>query len=245
MPEQAGAAAKDGDELVSQQDLDKMLKNIQDLAEAGSKDMAERMLSELNDILDRLQTGNFPENAKQQRAGSMMKDINDVVSDQQKLLDDTFAEKRKQRQGQGGGAGDQFEVSPPPMDFGPGMQHDAVLGQMPQGGQGGAKAQGQSGRQGNAPGGGKTQLGQSQGQQQGSLADLQRRQKALRDKLQSLVDRMRMEGGGDAPNDFKGPRRPCRTPRRRSASQTSTAPRRIRASRSTACARARSPWPSR
>jgi len=200
MPEQS-AAAKDGDKLVSQQDLDKMLKSIEQLASAGSKDMAERMLSELNDILDRLQTGNFPDNAKKQRAGRMMKDLKDVVSDQQKLLDDTFAEKRKK--GQGGGAGDQFQVSPPPMDFGPGMQMTPFSDMMPQGGQAGAKAQGQSGRQGNAPGGGKTQLGRSQGQQQGSLADLKQRQKALRDKLQSLIDRMRMEGG-NASKDFKG-----------------------------------------
>ena len=59
---------QDGDQLVSQQDLDKMLKNIQNLAQSGSKEMAERMLSELKDILDRLQTGNFAENAQQQRA---------------------------------------------------------------------------------------------------------------------------------------------------------------------------------
>jgi uncharacterized protein (TIGR02302 family) len=202
MPEQPAAAAKDGDKLVSQQDLDKMLKNIEELAKAGSKDMAERMLSELNDILDRLQTGNFPDNAKQQRAGKMMKDLNNVVSDQQKLLDDTFAEKRKQG-GKPGGGNDAFDVSPPgsPMDFGPGMSMAPFFDQMPQSGQGGPKAQGQSGRQGDAPGGGQTQLGQSQGQQpQGQLAQ---RQKALQDKLQSLIDRMRMEGG-DAPSDFEG-----------------------------------------
>jgi uncharacterized protein (TIGR02302 family) len=193
--------AKDGDQLVSQQDLDKMLKSIENLAEAGSKEMAERMLSELNDILDRLQTGNFAENAKQQRAGRMMKDLNDVVSDQQKLLDDTFAEKRQQ---QGGGGGDQFEVSPPgqPMDFGPGMGMAPFFDQMPQSGQGGPKAQGQSGRQGDAPGGGQTQLGQQQ-EQQGQLGQLAKRQQALRDKLQSLIDRFRMEGG-DAPGEFEG-----------------------------------------
>ena len=203
------------------------------------------MLSELNDILDRLQTGNFPDNAKQQRAGRMMKDLNDVVSDQQKLLDDTFAEKRKRPQGQGGGGGDQFEVSPPPMDFGPGMSMTPFSDKMPQSGQGGPKAQGQSGRQGNAPGGGKTQLGQSQGQQQGSLADLQKRQKALRNKLQSLIDRMRMEGG-DASNAVRGRQERhegCRRGARRAESRS--APPRIRASRSTACAKARSPWPNR
>jgi hypothetical protein len=202
MPEQA---QQSGDDLVSQQDLDKMLKNIQDLAEAGSKEMAERMLSELSDILDRLQTGNFPENAEQQRAQERMKDVDEVVSDQQKLLDDTFAEKRQQRQGQGGGQQDQFDVSPPgqPMDFGPGMSMTPFFDQMPQSGQSGARAQGQSGRQGDAPGGGEPQLGQQQGQPQGPLGELQKRQEALREKLQSLIDRMQMEGG-DAPNQFEG-----------------------------------------
>ncbi|MGH6735161.1 MAG: TIGR02302 family protein [Methyloceanibacter sp.] len=195
--------AQDGDQLVSQQDLDKMLKSIEDLAQAGSKDMAERMLSELNDILDRLQTGNFAENAKQQRAGRAMKDLNDVVSDQQKLLDDTFAEKRQQ-QGEGGG-GDQFEVSPPgqPMDFGPGIDMTPFFDQMPQSGQSGAKAQGQSGRQGDAPGGGQTQLGEQQGPQQGNLGELAKRQQALAEKLQNLIDRMRMEGA-EAPNQLEG-----------------------------------------
>jgi len=173
------------------------------LAEAGSKEMAERMLSELNDILDRLQTGNLPENAKQKRASRMMKDLDDVVSDQQKLLDDTFAEKRQQ-QGKGGG-GDQFEVSPPnqQMDFGQGMGMAPFLDQMPQSGQGGPKAQGQSGRQGDAPGGGEAQLGSPKSQPQASLDQLAKRQKALRDKLQGLVDRMRMEGG-DGSSQFEG-----------------------------------------
>jgi hypothetical protein len=36
-------AQQNGDQLVSQQDLDKILKNIQNLAQSGSKEMAERM----------------------------------------------------------------------------------------------------------------------------------------------------------------------------------------------------------
>ena len=87
---------QNGDQLVSQQDLDKMLKNIEKLAQSGSKDIAEQMLSELKDILDRLQTGNFAENAQQQRASRMMKDLSEVISKQQKLLDDTFKAKREQ-----------------------------------------------------------------------------------------------------------------------------------------------------
>ena len=113
---------QNGDQLVSQQDLDKMLSNIEKLAQSGSKEMAERMLSELKDILERMQAGNIPENAKQQRASRMMKDLNDVISKQQKLLDDTFDAKRKQGDNEGQQS-QQFEVSPPgqPLEFGPGM----------------------------------------------------------------------------------------------------------------------------
>lgn len=202
------AQQQDGDQLVSQQDLDKMLKNIQDLAESGSKEMAEKMLSELNDVLERLEAGTSPENAQQQRAQERMKDVDEVVGDQQKLLDDTFAEKRQQRQGQGGGQQqDQFDVSPPgqPMDFAPGMSMTPFMDQIPQSGQAGGRAQGQSGRQGDAPGGGQEQLGQRQGQQQGTLGELQKRQKALREKLQELIERMQAQGG-DAPNQFEGAR---------------------------------------
>ena len=121
-------AQQNGDQLVSQQDLDKILQNIEKLAQSGSKDMAERMLSELKDILERLQTGNFAENAQQQRANRMMKDLSDIVSNQQKLLDDTFAAKREQN-ANGGGDSQQFEVSPPgPADgVRPRHEHGAAI----------------------------------------------------------------------------------------------------------------------
>ena len=162
-------AQQNGDQLVSQQDLDKILKNIQNLAQSGSKEMAERMLSELKDILDRLQTGNFAENAQQQRASRMMKDLSDIVSNQQKLLDDTFAAKRQQ--GASNGDSQQFEVSPPgqPMEFGPGMSMAPLFEEMPgEAQQGFLKGQGESGGQGSPPQGGKLEIGpQPQGQPSG------------------------------------------------------------------------------
>ena len=200
LPDQA---AQDGEQLVSQQDLDQLLKSIENLAEAGSKEMAERMLSELNDILDRLQTGNFPENAKQQRAGRMMKEMDDMVSDQQKLLDDTFAEKRRQ-QGQNGG--EQFEVSPPgqPMEFGDSMLSPFFGMEQPGTTQGGMPAPGQSGQRGKPQGGGEMEFGEQQGEPpQGALGDLAKRQRELAEKLQSLIDRMQAEGG-EAPSQFGG-----------------------------------------
>src|SRR5262249_59767346 len=77
LPEQQ--KSDNGDQVVSDQELDKLLNNIEKLAKSGSKDLAEQILSELKDILDRLQTGTFPHNAKQQPAAKMMKDLNDPL----------------------------------------------------------------------------------------------------------------------------------------------------------------------
>ena len=200
-------AQQNGDQLVSQQDLDKILQNIQNLAQSGSKEMAERMLSELKDILERLQTGNFAENAQQQRASRMMKDLGDIVSNQQKLLDDTFAAKRQQSANNGGGDSQQFEVSPPgqPMEFGPGMSMAPLFEELPgEAQQGFMKGQGESGGQGSPRQGGQLEIGpQPQGQPSGQNPKLAERQQELRNRLQSLIDRFRIEGG-DAPDEFKG-----------------------------------------
>ena len=198
-------AEQNGDQLVSQQDLDKLLSNIEKLAQSGSKEMAERMLSELKDILDRLQTGNFAENPQQQRAGRMMKDLSEIVSNQQKLLDDTFAAKRQQNAGNNGS--EQFEVSPPgqPMEFGPGMSMAPLFEEVPgEAQQGSMKGSGESGSQGAPPNQGQLEMGQQpQGQRPGQHAKLGDRQQALRDKLQELIDRFRIEGG-EPPDEFKG-----------------------------------------
>jgi uncharacterized protein (TIGR02302 family) len=196
---------QNGDQLVSQQDLDKMLKNIEKLAQSGSKDMAQQMLSELKDILDRLQTGNFPESAQQQRAGRMMKDLSDVISKQQKLLDDTFKAKREQNAGDS--QSQQFEVSPPgqPLEFGNGVSM-APLFEMPgEAEQGGQKGQGDSGKQGAPRGSGQAEQGKQApgGQPSGKHGQLGDRQAELRDKLQSLIDRFRIEGA-NPPKEFEG-----------------------------------------
>jgi len=197
---------QNGDQLVSQQDIDKLLNNIEKLAKAGSKDLAEQMLSELKDVLERLQTGTFSDNAKQQRSAKMMKDLNDVVAKQQKLLDDTFTAQRKKKDDGG------FAVSPPgqPMDFGPGIsmapfgmpeQGDADDSQSGQdsSAEGGQSQQGKSGRNSQQHGQ-NSQNGQRP--RPGQFGELGSRQGELRDKLQSLVDRLRIEGA-KTPDQFE------------------------------------------
>jgi uncharacterized protein (TIGR02302 family) len=198
LPEQK---SQDGEQVVSDQELDKLLNNIEQLAKSGSKELAEQMLSELKDILERLQTGTFPDNAKQQRVGKMMKDLNELVSKQQKLLDETFKAKREQGVNR---QNDAFNVSPPgqPMEFGPGIfmapfglpqDEGSDSGRSPGGNE---SAQGKSGGRGQQPG--EKAQGQRPG---GKFDDLGRRQGELRDALQSLIDRFRIEGA-NPPDQF-------------------------------------------
>jgi uncharacterized protein (TIGR02302 family) len=193
--------SKDGEQSVSDQELDKLLNNIEQLAKSGSKELAEQMLSELKDILERLQAGTSTDNAKQQRMSKMMKDLSELVSKQQKLLDETF----KARRAQGGNQqNDAFNVSPPgqPMEFGPGifmapfgtpLEDGSDNGQSPGGDE---SAQGKSGGRGQQPG--EKAQGQRPG---GKFDDLGRRQGELRDALQSLIDRFRIEGA-NPPEQF-------------------------------------------
>ena len=194
--------SNNGDQTISDRELDKLLDNIEKLAKSGSKDMAEQMLSELKDILDRLQTGTFSDSAKQQRAAKMMKDLNDLVSKQQKLLDDTFKAKRDQ-----GGArqADQFNVSPPgqPMEFGPGI-YMSPFGMPQENSEANGQSEGSDNSQGRSATGRNQARGgrQQQGQRPGQFDELSKQQGGLREQLQSMIDRLHIEGA-TSPEQFK------------------------------------------
>jgi uncharacterized protein (TIGR02302 family) len=94
-----------GMEMLSQQDLDQMLKNLEAMARSGNRDMAEQMLSDLRDLLDRLQSGRMADQQGSQRLGKMMDEFSDIIGKQQRLLDDTFGEQQKQKGGQKGQKG--------------------------------------------------------------------------------------------------------------------------------------------
>jgi uncharacterized protein (TIGR02302 family) len=87
-------------EMLTQQDIEQMLKNLENMARSGNRDMAQQMLSELRDLLDRLQSGRMADQEGSQRLGKMMEEFSDIIGKQQKLLDDTFGEQQKQKGGQ-------------------------------------------------------------------------------------------------------------------------------------------------
>ena len=56
---------------LGQQDLDQMMKDLEKSARQGSREEAEKMLSQLRELMDRLQASNSPEaRAQQQRAAA-------------------------------------------------------------------------------------------------------------------------------------------------------------------------------
>jgi len=147
-------------QFMTPQDLEQMLRNLENMARSGDRDMAQQMLSQLRDLLDRLQSGRMADQGQSQRFGQMMDEFSNLLGRQQQLLDDTFNQQR--RQGDRGQQGQR--------------------GQRGQGQQGqGQGQQGQGQRQGQGDGPGDEQLG-ALGDRQRQLRDmLGRLQRGLND----------------------------------------------------------------
>jgi uncharacterized protein (TIGR02302 family) len=161
-------------QFMTPQDIEQMLKNLENMARSGNKDMAQQMLSQLRDLLDRLQSGRMADQGQSQRFGQMMDEFGNLLGRQQQLLDDTFGQQR--RQGERGQQGQQ------------GQRGQGPRGQPGQRGQQGQQGQGQQGE------------GQGDGDQAGGLGD---RQRELRDMLGRLQRGMR-DFGLNAPGQFGG-----------------------------------------
>ncbi|MGE0630230.1 MAG: TIGR02302 family protein [Hyphomicrobiaceae bacterium] len=106
-------------QLMSQQDLERMLNQMENMMRHGSRDQAQEMLSQLRDLLDRLQRGQMGQMGQMQRGQGqqmmqMMDQMGDIIGRQQQLMDDTFSAQRNeqgngQQQGEGQGEGQQGE----------------------------------------------------------------------------------------------------------------------------------------
>ncbi len=186
------------DRMLRQQDLERMMRDIENMARQGSRDMAQQMLSQLRDMLEQLQSGRMAQGQGQQNQQmmQMMDQFGDIIGKQQQLLDDTFGEQQGRGEGEEDGEGQD----------GQGQQGQQGQGQQGQGQQGqGQQGQGQRGRQGR-PGQGR-ELGQGRGQRpgqgQGGLSD---RQGQLRGRLGQLQGQMR-QNGMQVPQQLEGAER--------------------------------------
>ncbi|MEQ1710560.1 MAG: TIGR02302 family protein, partial [Hyphomicrobium sp.] len=183
-------------QTLSQQDLERMMKNIEDMAKSGAREQAQQMLSEMRDLMERMQSGRMAKEQQKQNREAMQKmdELGNMVGEQQKLMDDTFSEMREQdQQGQPRGQGQQRGQQQGQPKQGQGQQRGQQQGQQGQKGQQGQRGQGQ--QQGQQQGEGQ----QGQGQRTpGSKGQLGQRQSGLSDKLGKLQRDMRDLGMGDS-----------------------------------------------
>jgi uncharacterized protein (TIGR02302 family) len=162
--------------VVTSQDLERMLKQIEDLARTGSRDAARQMLSQLREMLENMQPGAQANNGQAQEMMQMLDGLGDLISKQQQLLDETY---RAQQQGDSGQEGDQADS---------GDQGDQGAGEQGQMGQNGAPSQGQ---------------GQGQGKGKSPFPGLRQKQGNLQNQLKELMDKLRGLGG-KPPEQFDG-----------------------------------------
>ena len=157
---------------LSQKDLDQMMKNLDDMMKAGSRDQAQQMLSQLRDLLEKLQSGQVSkqEAERGQKMQKKLDELGGLVGQQQRLMDETYRENRKQAQPGGTmpGEGGQKQAR--------GKQGQGMQGQEGQGGQG---QKGQKGQQGEGGEG-------SEGQQGQGKQPLSQQQQALKEELEKL-----------------------------------------------------------
>ncbi len=175
-----------GAKTVTPDDLEKMLKDMQDAMQRGDTAEAQRLLEQLRNTLENLQSA---ENQGQKSGDGMaemnrqLDELDQMSRDQQDLRDETYKDgqqgQERPRPGQRQRQGQQQQQNGQPQ----GQQ--GQRGQQQQGQQG----QNQPGEQGQQ---GQGQKGQGQKGQQGQ--SMGQRQQGLREQLQDLKDRMKQQG---------------------------------------------------
>ena len=165
------------DRTVSQDDLNRMLNQIEEMMKRGDVAEAQRLLDELRNILENLQTARPNSRMTDPMAREMnraMEDMDNLAREQQQLRDETFKEGQQRR-----------------------MQRGGERQQQGQRGQQGQRQPGQRGQQGQRqPGqqGEGEEQGEGEGGEQGQGEGLGQRQQALRERLQEMQRRMRGMG---------------------------------------------------
>lgn len=77
--------------ILREQDLRRMLDKLENLAKTGSRDAARQMLSEMQRLMENLQTGNAGDESGQQQseANDLLDQLGDMIQRQQQLMDKT------------------------------------------------------------------------------------------------------------------------------------------------------------
>ena len=181
--------------MIRSRDLDNILDQIENLARSGHRDAAQQMLSELQRMMNNLQTGRDPNGGQQQQSSEMRKQIDklgELMQNQQKLMDQTFKFDQALRDRMQRGEPDQGLESDPQQQQG----QQGQQGEQQQQGEG--QQQGQQGQNGNQPS--PDQMTAEQLRE--ALKGLRQQQEALSKQLQEL--QKGLEGLGIKPGQNFG-----------------------------------------
>lgn len=166
----------DPNRIIERQDLMDMLERAREMAQAGAKDAAREMLSQLRELMENLRAGRPQMMSPEQLAArEMMRQLQYLAEQQQRLMDETF-KNHQQGEEQFGNRGQQNLGQQP---FG--NQQGQQPGQMQPGQQGqnrpgqGQPGQGQQGRDGTPQGMTSEQLAQMQEQLRRQLGEFMRK----------------------------------------------------------------------
>jgi uncharacterized protein (TIGR02302 family) len=183
---------QNGEPQLGQNDLERMMRQMEQAAKSGARDQAQQMLSEMRDMMDRLQarkaTQAERELSRQQQKN--MDELGNMIGQQQKLMDDTFSEmKRQGDKGRDGQQRQQKNASGKQGKTGEKGQGQAQKGERGKG-QKGQKGQGQgeNGETGAGENGESGEAGEA-GQQEGQ-GGLKQRQRKLAEQLDKLKREM-------------------------------------------------------
>ena len=174
-------------QTLSTKDLEEMLRNIENLARTGSRDMAQRLLDQLSGMMQRLQMGQVNPNSQSQQMMNMVQGLSEVIQRQQKLLDETFKEQRKSQSRE-----ERENEREARRNRQRRAERDGGLGRRNgRRGEQGRRGEGQQGK-------GRFGEGQNKGMGKGSgdkrYGALSNRQGAIRDRLDGLLEQLRTLG---------------------------------------------------
>ena len=178
---------------LTQNDLERMMDQIEDLAKSGSQDAARQMLSELQRMMDNLRAGQHQQQrqAEGNELNQNLDKLSELMQQQQRLMEESFRMQRQQEQGLRPNSGEQ--------------QQNQQQGQQQQGDQQqGQQSQGQQ-QPGNQPGqqnGEQSQQGQNgqmtQEEFEQALQALREQQEALQQQLGELGQKLEELGLGQS-----------------------------------------------
>lgn len=218
-------------QMLTDQDLQKLLDKLEEMAKSGDKQSAQELLSQLEQMMQNLQAGRQGqqgENGQQSEMRKQMNKLGEIMRRQQEMMNETFRTERGQRgqpnQGQEGEQGEGQNGQPQPGQNGQPMTPEEFAEAMKQLQEGQGKLQQeldalQKGLRGLGiqPGEGFGEAGRQMGQAEGALGDQQgeratghqgRALESLRKGAQDMMQQMQQAMQGDEGGSETGGRQP-------------------------------------